>query len=200
MRLGEAVLVLVDISGYTQFITQREVSLLHAEEIINELLESLIDRTEHPLLVNKLEGDAIFMYAEARGDLCAAITDALLQLRVLFQAFEQQQAIISNNRSHCQCDACANVQSLRLKAFMHCGEIAIRKIRQFEELAGEHVILVHRLMKNGLNEREYILASSAVSELWPLPSGVGRLHVETFDGMGELNLMWVKPKDLAGVA
>ena len=34
MRLTHAVLVLADISGYTDFITNREVSLLHAEQII----------------------------------------------------------------------------------------------------------------------------------------------------------------------
>lgn len=56
METKEAILVLVDISGYTEFIKRRRLSLVHAEEIISALLESVIDQTEHPLVLNKLAG------------------------------------------------------------------------------------------------------------------------------------------------
>ena len=48
IKLEHAALVLVDIGGYTQFIRQRNLSLLHAEEIITQLLESVIDVAEFP--------------------------------------------------------------------------------------------------------------------------------------------------------
>ena len=73
MRLAQALLVIVDISGYTEFITNRQVSLLHAEQIITELMESVIDRADHPLVVNKLEGDAALLFREFQpGDADAA--------------------------------------------------------------------------------------------------------------------------------
>jgi len=196
MRLTHAVLILADISGYTDFITNREVSLLHAEQIITDLLESMIDRTEHPLVLNKLEGDAAFLYAESGEDRGAAVRDALMQVRMLFAAFDERLERIRVERAHCSCDACANVGKLKLKAFAHCGEIAVKQVRQFEELAGEDVILVHRVMKNHLNEREYIMLSEAITRAWPLPAGIGRRHAEPFEGMGELSLAILSPSDL----
>ena len=65
MEIKQAVVVLADISGYPKFVTLHTMSLLHAEKIITELLEAVIDATSEPLQVNKLEGDAILFYAEA---------------------------------------------------------------------------------------------------------------------------------------
>jgi hypothetical protein len=199
MRLSHAVLILADISGYTDFITNREVSLLHAEQIITDLLESMIDRTEHPLILNKLEGDAAFLYAESGPDRTAAVRDVLTQVRLLFAAFDERLDKIRVERANCSCDACANVSRLKLKAFAHSGEIAIKQVRQFEELAGEDVILIHRLMKNHLAEREYVLLSAAITTAWPMPEGLGRRHAEPFEGMGELELTVLSPTELATV-
>ena len=48
---------------------------------------------------------------------------------------------------------------------LHHGEVAIRKIRQFEELTGEDVILAHRLLKNSVSKPEYILMSASFHRL-----------------------------------
>ncbi len=199
MRLTQAVLVVADISGYTDFITNREVSLLHAEQIITDLLESMLDRTEHPLIANKLEGDAALLYAEhAEGEAGAAVQDALVQVRALFEAFGSRLRKIGEERANCGCEACANISRLCLKAFVHRGEIAVKQVRQFEELAGEPVILVHRLMKNGVPLREYVLLSDEAARHAGLRQGVGRTHRETLEGMGERDLVLVSPADLAG--
>ena len=63
MELKRVVLVLADISGYTRFMKIHTMSLLHAETIITELLEAVLDHAEFPLTLSKLEGDAAFMYA-----------------------------------------------------------------------------------------------------------------------------------------
>jgi hypothetical protein len=201
MRLAQAVLVLADISGYTSFITNRETSLLHAEQIITALLEAMIDRTEHPLTLNKLEGDAALFWAEAGEDRAAAMRDALVQVQALFAAFDAKLAQLGAERANCTCDACANISGLRIKAFVHCGEIAVKQVRQFEELAGEDVILVHRLMKNHLPEREYVLLSEAATRAWRLRAGAGaRAHAEEFEGMGELKLSVLARDGLARIA
>jgi hypothetical protein len=189
MRLTHAVLVLADISGYTAFILKREVSLLHAEEIITALMEAMIDCAEHPLTLNKLEGDAALFYAESGGDPAGAMRSALAQIQALFAAFDAKRAQLGADRANCGCEACANIAGLRIKAFVHCGEIAVKQVRQFEEIAGEDVILVHRLMKNHLAEREYVLLSQAAAQAWPLPEHAGaRAHAEDFEGLGELQL------------
>lgn len=53
---------------------------------------------------------------------------------------------------------------MRLKIVAHKGEFAIKKIRQFEEIAGEAVILVHRLLKNSLKSNEYWLLTDVFTE------------------------------------
>ena len=68
MEIKRVVLVLADISGYTRFMRVHTMSLLHAEAIITDLLEAVIDQAEHPLTLSKLEGDAVFLYATLDGD------------------------------------------------------------------------------------------------------------------------------------
>ncbi|MBI3167836.1 MAG: DUF2652 domain-containing protein, partial [Chloroflexi bacterium] len=68
METKKVALVIVDISGYTQFIRSEKTSAVHAEEIIFDLLEAVIDKAAYPLTLNKLEGDAAFLYAELKDD------------------------------------------------------------------------------------------------------------------------------------
>ena len=162
IRNTDVVLVIVDISGYTRFVQQRAVSLEHAEAIVTELIESIIDQASNPLVVNKLEGDAALLYAETLGDRRAAVTSVIGQLARFFNAFSGSLQRIEAARSHCSCDACANIGGLQLKAFVHVGEIVVKQVRQFEEIAGEAVIMVHRMTKNALPLHEYVLMTDAV--------------------------------------
>ena len=158
MQILRAVLVMLDISGYTRFVKFHSTSLLHAEEIITELLEAVIDKAEYPLTIAKLEGDAVFLYAESpAGEEAAAATDVSTQIDGMFTAFYAREQALVECRHGCVCEACQNIQQLKLKAFLHTGEIAIKQIRQFTEVAGQDVILIHRLLKNSIPAREYIL-------------------------------------------
>jgi len=165
MQLKHAALVIVDISGYTQFLRQRNLTLLHAEEIISQLLESVIDVAEYPLTLNKLEGDAAFLYAFMDDDHEKVAQDILKQTLAFFPAFERKAAELSQDTAYCDCDACSHINRLKLKAFIHHGEVVQKKIRQFEELAGESVILIHRLLKNSVDANEYLLMTEAFSKL-----------------------------------
>ena len=197
MRLARALLVIVDISGYTDFITNRQVSLLHAEQIITELMESVIDRCVHPLVVNKLEGDAALLFREHDpADARAVTVDVLGQVGAFFPAFDACLARLKHERRHCSCDACTNTDRLRLKAFVHAGEIAIKKVRQFEELAGEDVIAIHRMLKNTVPGREYVLMSTPVRDAAGDALATATPHVETLDGIGETTLWLIAPADL----
>lgn len=48
MNIKKVALVIVDISGYTQFIRSQKLSAIHAEEIVFELLEAVIDHAAYP--------------------------------------------------------------------------------------------------------------------------------------------------------
>jgi hypothetical protein len=194
LRLARAVLVIADISGYTSFIRKRELSLAHAEAIVTELLEAVIDRAAHPLTLNKLEGDAALLYAETGPDAAAAIRDVLAQVAAFFDAFVARLGLVREARRNCDCDACANVDGLALKALVHHGEIAIKQVRQFEELAGEEVILIHRLLKNHVPSREYVLMTEpvkrAVGDALPECSALR----EEIEGLDPVTVWWV-PRD-----
>ena len=56
-------LVLADISGYTAFLAGTELE--HAQAIIRELTTLIRERLSPPMRFLKLEGDAVFCYADA---------------------------------------------------------------------------------------------------------------------------------------
>ncbi len=168
MEIKQAVMVLADISGYTRFMTAHTVNLLHAEVIIAELLEAVIDRTEYPLTLSKLEGDAAFLYltldADAGGDARAVTQDVLRQVAAFIDAFKaRERELIACNV--CTCEACLKIPQLKIKAFLHVGQTVIKKIRQFEDLGGEDAIVIHRLLKNSIPAKEYIVMTEAFYEL-----------------------------------
>ncbi len=187
MELKRVALVMADISGYTRFMKIHTMSLLHAEAIITELLEAVLDHAEFPLTLSKLEGDAAFMYAtldDDRQTAAAATRDILRQVTAFFEAFHaKERALIACDT--CRCEGCNHIAELKLKAFLHVGEVAFKKIRQFEELAGEDVILIHRLLKNTVPAKEYILLTERFYEL---SGGIGdsplEARTEEAEGLG----------------
>ena len=186
MKLKKVALVIVDITGYTGFLKFHKTSLLHAHEIISQLLESVIDKTSHPLTLNKLEGDAALMYAELGEDEVSAGRDIVVQTKAFFDAFHTKARELSGSRSNCPCEACQRILDLKLKTILHIGHVAFRRIRQFnDEMAGEDVILIHLLLKNTVAEDEYILMTEPYHSLsGDVPGYLGRVHQELCEGVG----------------
>jgi uncharacterized protein DUF2652 len=186
MEVKQAIMVLADISGYTRFMKMHTLSLLHAEVIIADLLEAVIDNTEHPLTLSKLEGDAAFLYVtlEGDGDARAAAQDVLRQVAAFIDAFKaRERELIACNV--CVCEACLNTPQLKLKAFLHAGQTAIKRIRQFEDLGGEDAIVIHRLLKNSIPAKEYIVMTEAFYELsGGLAGRTPEARTEEYDGIG----------------
>lgn len=135
--------------------------------------------------MNKLEGDAALLFAELGNDEPAALRDIFAQVNGFFSAFHAKAGELSGRRSECPCDACQRIRDLRLKAIPHRGAIAFRKIRQFDEMAGEDVILVHRLLKNTLPAHEYIMVTEAFyRQIEESPEMAGVLHEEVYEDLG----------------
>jgi len=192
----KVVLVMVDISGYTHFIRAQKMSAIHAEEIIFDLLEAVINRAQHPLTLNKLEGDAVFLYAEVgSSNTREVVRDVVKQAQGFFEAFYERAKTLTQERAECDCNAGQSVHDLRLKVIMHIGKAVFRTIRQFNELAGEDVITVHRLLKNSIPTREYILMTESFYALvGRLPNMAHSLRVEQYEDLGALNIHVFHPQ------
>lgn len=194
MVLKHVALVIADIGGYTKFIRLHKNTLLHAEEIISQLLETIVDRAEFPLKLNKLEGDAAFLYAEMGDTHAAAARDVARQVAAFFSAFHDKARQLARDRANCPCDACRHILDLRLKAVLHHGEVAIRAIRQFEEMTGEDVIVAHRLLKNSVSKAEYILMSASFHRLaGDIPGYRAKRGKETYDDFGSIETVVCTP-------
>jgi hypothetical protein len=195
MEIKQACLVLADISGYTRFLILHTTSILHAEMIITDLLEAVIDKAEYPLTISKLEGDAVFLYAVTDGNQRAA-QDVLKQIVSFFEAFQaRERALIACNT--CGCSACRSIEKLHLKVILHHGEVAIKEVRQFVELGGHHAILIHRLLKNSIPAKEYILMTDAFYNLTGgLDGEQPEARTEHAEGIGDVGVkVYYRPEN-----
>jgi hypothetical protein len=122
----------------------------------------VIDGAQHPLTLNKLEGDAALMFATCGDDVAETVADVATQIQKFFALFrDKQNQLIVAGDGGCGCDACTGTGTLQLKVIAHLGDVLIKRVRQFEELAGEPVIAVHRLLKNSVDSHEYLLLTEA---------------------------------------
>jgi len=155
-----ALLFMPDISGFTQFVSETEV--MHSQHIVQELLEILIDSNHLNLQVSEIEGDAIFFYRP--GDK-PDIKSLLQQVEKMFTRFHAHLKLYEHQRI-CPCGACKNAVDLSLKIIVHFGDVTGISIKEHKKLFGKDVILLHRLLKNSLNRREYVLFTEGlVNEL-----------------------------------
>ncbi len=172
MEAKRGILVLTDISGYTRFTRMHFTSLLHAEEIISELLAAVIDAAEFPLRVGQLEGDAVLLFAEVEtGREAEAARQAVAQVTHLFRAFYTRERALIACDAGCVCDACTQIGQLRLKAVLHFGEFRLEQVGGMQSLAGADVKLVRSLMKPPISEQEYILMTGRFYALGGGPDG-----------------------------
>lgn len=179
-------LVLADISGYTSYLAGTELD--HAQAILTELLELVIERFETRLTISKLEGDAVFAYTPATN---ISRGEAMLELvEATYVAFVDRRDI-AYGRTTCTCRACQSIATLDLKFMLHFGEYFLQNVAGREELVGADVTLVHRLMKNHVGELTgwggYALFSTqSLEQLGIRPEGWFQ-QSEMYEHLGEVD-------------
>jgi class 3 adenylate cyclase len=154
----KALLVIADISGFTQFMKSHENTANHAMQVVVELLRAVISAAAPPLKLAEVEGDAAFFYAICKEGEDGARELAAIKKQVMsfFRSFYQTLHRL------CALYPCAhNARDLRLKVVIHAGEVAIEHIHGFNKLFGMDVILTHRLLKNSVPSQEYVLMTEA---------------------------------------
>jgi hypothetical protein len=185
-----AYLAIADISGYTGYVAG--VELDHAQDILADLMSRVVKTLRPPFKLAKLEGDAAFVHA------ASLVDGALLQdaIESTYFAFRRRQRDIARATS-CECDACRRIPQLDLKFVVHHGTIAKQKMAGRAELVGRDVILIHRLLKNSveekLQERAYALYTDACVRAAGIdPKSQGFIeHSETIDIIGTVKA-WLK--------
>lgn len=192
-ELKNAIMLIADISGYTKFVRMKKVSAIHGEQIITELLESITETADFPLKLNKIEGDAVFLWADAGNDINGAVNDVFRQAQDFMSAFASKQIDLGQKGDGgCPCHACSLIGGLGLKIIIHADEIIIKSIAGREELAGEGVILIHRLLKNSVNSKDYIMLSASTLKFLGknlLPNYEKR--VEQIADFGRVNVVFI---------
>lgn len=178
-------LILADISGYTSYLAG--VELTHAQDILTELLELLVEQFKPLLTIVKLEGDAVFAHVFQTKILRGEILLELLESTYL--AFRDRVESI-RRRTTCGCKACKAIPSLDLKFILHFGEYLLQNVFGITELVGSDVNLVHRLLKNRVSEvtgwKAYVLFTD--SGLMQMDVKLENLHelVERYEHLGEV--------------
>jgi len=191
-----AYFVIADISGYTSFLAG--VELDHAQDIIADLMDTVVKGLRPPFRLAKFEGDAAFVYAAT-----AKIDGSMLQDLIEQAYFKFRRRLRDiKQASVCECKACAAMGDLDFKFVAHHGEMVKQKMGGREELAGRDVILVHRLLKNTVGEkigsRAYAVYSDAcvrAAGIDPAAQGLVEHH-ESIDIIGDVKL-WLCDLDEA---
>jgi hypothetical protein len=197
MDSERALLLIADMSGYTDYMGTHRMSLGHAEAITARLLEKVIDAARDFDLI-EIEGDAAFLSRPADGldgdATLAATTQAVVSMH---RAFHVERRHVAANL--CPCDGCAQADNLKLKFVAHIGEVATQTVRQRRTLVGIEVIFVHRLLKNSVQIPEYVLISEELYRTGPtaLPEPVHEVS-QDLEGIGRVRTYFVDVEDLAG--
>jgi class 3 adenylate cyclase len=161
MAIQPTFLLIADIAGYTRFMKFHRASLAHAQDIVAQLLEAVIDATEKHLKLAKLEGDAAFFYFAWPAGTEPTLDFVAEQAAAIYRAFHAKTSDLKIN-TMCRCDGCQQAGNLKIKLVGHLGEAAVQRVKNLTELAGVDVIIVHRMLKNDVPVPEYMLMTEPV--------------------------------------
>ena len=142
MATEPACLLIADISGYTGYLAGVEIE--HAQDILADLMGTIVTALRPGFMLAKLEGDAAFTFA-----ITETIDGSLLldTIERCYFGFRRRRRDVRQATS-CECNACVHIPDLDLKFVVHHGTILRQRVADSDELLGSDVIVAHRLLKN----------------------------------------------------
>ncbi len=189
-------MVIADISGYTRYLLDTELE--HSQDVLADLMETVVAGLGSVLTINRLEGDAAFAYMLGSGIEPSMLLDAIEQTYFAFRARLRD----ITQATTCECNACRLIPSLDLKFVSHSGRFVRNLVAGSEELTGTDVVIVHRLLKNTVREdlglgAYSLLTEACVNALGLDPGILGMAeHRESYDDVGEV-LTYIQDLDIA---
>ena len=191
----DVIFFIADISGYTRYIVSNEKEMAHSQIIIRDLINTIIAEIKAPMQVIRLEGDAIFLYVD-KGDPLVRwelVRENLLEtLITFFRVFSNKIAELTLHKI-CTCNACNNVDLLKLKIIAHSGSTMFFHINDILELSGTAPIIIHRLLKNSIDADEYILMTESALEDLMVPREEVVTSSENYEELGEIKTFIYTP-------
>ena len=183
-------LLIADISGYTEYLSGVEID--HAQDILADLIGTVVTALRPGFRLAKLEGDAAFCFAPTEKVDGSMLLDTIERC---YFGFRRRRRDVRQATS-CGCNACVRIPDLNLKFVAHHGVAIRQRVAGHDELLGSDVIVVHRLLKNDIVQRLGIgaylaLTAPLVAEMAIDPAAMGMIaHTETYEHLGAVNL-WV---------
>jgi hypothetical protein len=178
-------LSLADISGYTSYLAASELE--HAQSVLAELLQLLIDELTPTMTLCEVEGDAIYTYAwEERFTRGETLLELIESIYVRFR--DRVDGI--RRLTTCQCNACRLIPNLDLKFITHHGAFILQRLAGTEKPVGSSVNMLHRLAKSHVTEetgwRGYSLFSQpAIQQIGLNTNGMRKLE-EEYESLGTI--------------
>jgi hypothetical protein len=154
-KQDQSFIFIPDISGFSDFVYDTEIE--HSRHIISELLNLIIKSNILDMKVIEIEGDAILFHKMK----VPQVDDILRQTKTMFIDFHHHLRKYETLRI-CQCGACSSASSLSLKFIAHSGDVATIDIGNLKKLHGKDVVIAHKLLKNSVPAREYLLITDGI--------------------------------------
>jgi hypothetical protein len=148
-----ATILIPDISGFTAFMTTTE--LTHSSKAINMLIDAIVHAVGEEYELAEVEGDAVLLIKKGPAPSQKEILDICLNI---FKAFHFQRKSMQQY-TVCPCNACQEINNLTLKFVVHYGPLSEIKVGRFVKLSGVEMIVAHRLLKNSIDNNEYLLVT-----------------------------------------
>jgi hypothetical protein len=193
MASNPTLICIPDISGFTRFMSDTNIEL--SAKVIPALLNEIIYANEIGLRVSEIEGDAILFFKKGK---LPPFGDLISQCKSFFIQFYEQLETLSMRYNEER--GIKNVPKLGLKIILHFGEdVESVQIGSHIKLMGEDVIIAHRLLKNDIEEEEYLLISEQLLNQYKKEDikrnfGWGELldDEERYKHIGDINYSYVK--------
>lgn len=172
-----------DISGFTELV--RSTDVVTGRMIVRELLGTLLRHNTLGMKVAEIEGDAVFFFK----------WKAIPSPDALYAQFEKMKTAFDKKVQELQFRFNIPI-TLHLKAIAHYGEMAAYKLGGFTKIYGEVVVEAHRLLKNNVPGRSYLLITD---ELMGVSGHESNLYqacrpdklCELYHGLGSLCFTYV---------
>ncbi len=179
-----ATILIPDISGFTEFMTKTELS--HSSHAISMLIDAIVNAVGEDYEVSEIEGDAVLLVKKGAPPTKKDILDICIKI---FNAFHYQRKWMMQH-TLCPCKACMDLVNLTLKFVVHYGPLAEIKVGRFVKYSGLEMIVAHRLLKNRIENHEYLLVTEKMMQrVGDEPDTFGiewEISSENFDSIGSV--------------
>lgn len=158
-RSVDALFVLPDISNYTRFVMSGHLAPDQAQDVIFGLMSAIIKEAGNVLSFSKMEGDSALFFTDAKTVSPETIGKTISRI---FVTFDRQKAeLMGSFRDDTRAQSL--VSELDLKILVHRGHAQRFTYRGTVDHFGSEVTLLHKLLKNRIPLKRYVLVTDAAS-------------------------------------